>query len=63
MTLTKNQCELLIGMFKASVTNAMNSGIPIGKEYYKDIDEVRDKLNAEMQEAIKRENGGNEPWS
>ena len=51
MTLTTNQCNLLLSMFNASIANAMNSGIPIGKEYYKDIDIIREKLYAELREA------------
>ena len=42
MTLTKSQCRLLIDMVKASILMAKNSGIPIGKEYYNDIDEIID---------------------
>ena len=48
MTLTKKQCILLFDMFKASIERAMSSGIPIGKEYYDDIDEIRNKLIQEM---------------
>ena len=55
MTLTSNQCSLLISMFNASITNAVNSGIPIGKEYYKDIDTIREKLYTELGEANGRE--------
>ena len=55
MTLTTNQCNLLLSMFNASITNAMNSGIPIGKEYYKDIDIIREKLYTELGEANGRE--------
>ena len=51
MTLTTNQCNLLLSMFNASITNAMNSGIPIGEEYYKDIDIIREKLYTELAEA------------
>ena len=58
MTLTKEQCKLLLSMVNASITNAMNSGIPIGKEYYEDIDTIKDKLNTEMYEAIYKEMGG-----
>ena len=45
-------------MVNASITNALNSGIPIGKEYYEDIDEIKDKLNTEMCEAIYEEMRG-----
>ena len=58
MTLTKEQCKLLLNMVNASITNALNSGIPIGKEYYEDIDEIKDKLNTEMREAIYKEMRG-----
>ena len=58
MTLTKEQCKLLLSMVNASITNALNSGIPIGKEYYEDIDEIKDKLNTEMREAIYEEMRG-----
>lgn len=58
MTLTKEQCKLLLSMVNASITNALNSGIPIGKEYYEDIDEIKDKLNTEMCEAIYEEMRG-----
>ena len=58
MTLTKEQCKLLLSMVNASITNAINSGIPIGKEYYEDIDTIKDKLNTEMCEAIYKEMGG-----
>ena len=51
MILTTSQCNLLLSMFNASITNAMNSGIPIGKEYYKDIDIIREKLYTELAEA------------
>ena len=30
MILTRNQCQLLINIVNASITAAMNSGIPIG---------------------------------
>lgn len=62
MELTIKQCELLLGMVKASINHAVQSGIPIGREYYEEIDEIRDKIYAEMQEAIKRGNGGNGAW-
>jgi hypothetical protein len=56
MTLTKKQAELLINMFNASICKAQESGIPIGKEYYEDIDAIRDKLYQEMAEANRRVN-------
>lgn len=55
MTLTSSQCKLLIDMFNASLTQAVRSGIPVGKEYYDDIDEIKEKLYCEMAEANKRE--------
>jgi hypothetical protein len=42
-------------MFNASLTQAVKSGIPVGKEYYDDIDTIREKLYCEMAEANKRE--------
>lgn len=42
-------------MFNASITRAVQSGPPIGKEYYADIDAIKDKLYAERQAAVKRE--------
>lgn len=55
MVLTVSQCKLLIDMFNASLAQAVRSGIPVGKEYYDDIDAIKDKLYCEMGEAIKRE--------
>ena len=54
MTFTKNQCELLINMMNASIQMAKNSGIPIGKEYYDDIDEIKDKLYKELSVTTRR---------
>lgn len=48
MELTVKQCELLLSMFDASIGHAMKSGIPIGREYYEDIDIIKDKLCAEL---------------
>lgn len=48
MNLTAEQYELLYSMFNASIKHAMDSGIPIGKEYYEDIDIIRDKLLQEI---------------
>ena len=66
MTLTVKQCELLISMFNASISRAVESGIPIGQEYYSDLDEIKSKLYTERQEAISREirkeKGGNRTW-
>lgn len=55
MTLTSSQARLLLSIFSAGVTRACQSGIPIGKEYYDDIDAIREKLYCEMAEANKRE--------
>lgn len=55
MELTRNQCQLLINIVNASITAAMNSGIPIGKEYYQDIDIIKEKLYEELAESNKRE--------
>lgn len=60
MQLTTKQCNLLLGMLNASIEHAMKSGIPIGQEYYEDIEIIKNKLYTEMQESIKRKNGGNE---
>ena len=54
MTLTISECKLLLSIFSAGVTRACQSGIPIGQEYYDDIDSIRDKLYCEMAEANKR---------
>ena len=48
MELTKEQYVLLINMVNASINNAVSSGIPIGQEYYKDIDEIKEKLYQEI---------------
>ena len=55
MNLTVEQCTLLYDMFNASIRHAMDSGIPIGKEYYKDIDIIRDNLLKALQQAKLRE--------
>lgn len=54
MTLTVKQCELLISIFNASINRAVESGIPIGQEYYSDLDEIKNKLYAERQAAISK---------
>ena len=46
--LTAKQLELLINMVNASINMASNSGIPIGKEYYDDIDKIKKALYEEM---------------
>ena len=48
MKLTKKQYVLLLNMVNASVERAASSGIPIGKEYYNDIDEIKEKLYQEI---------------
>lgn len=48
MTLTRKQCILLLDMVKASIERAATSGIPIGKEYYYDIDEIKKKIYQEI---------------
>ena len=48
MTLTKKQCILLFNMVNQSIERAMSSGIPIGQEYYNDIDEIKEKLYQEI---------------
>ena len=54
MTLTKDQCDLLINMVNASIQRARDSGIPIGVEYYEDIDIIREKLYEEYRESNRR---------
>ena len=53
MTLTVKQCELLIDMFNASIGMAMKSGIPIGEEYYKDIDAIKEQLYQALAKGVK----------
>ena len=48
MKFTKKQCELLLNVFNAGIANAIKSGFPIGKEYYNDIDEIKEKLYQEI---------------
>ena len=55
MILTNKQAVLLLNMFTASIANAMNSGIPIGNEYYDDIEDIKEKLYTEIREAAIRE--------
>lgn len=54
MVLTRKQCDLLINMFNASIQRARDSGIPIGVEYYEDIDIIREKLYEEYRESNRR---------
>lgn len=48
MILTRKQCILLLDMVKASINRAATSGIPIGKEYYYDLEEIKNKLYQEI---------------
>ena len=59
MNLTSEQYTLLYDMFNASIRHAMDSGIPIGKEYSEDIDIIRDSLfKAEQQAQLKEYKDG-----
>jgi hypothetical protein len=42
-------------MFNASIKHAMDSGIPIGKEYYEDIDVIKEELRKAIQEIRMKE--------
>jgi hypothetical protein len=55
MVLTVEQYELLYSMVNASIKHAMDSGIPIGKEYYEDIDIIKDELRNEIREMRMKE--------
>lgn len=55
MNLTVEQYTLLYDMFNASIRHAMDSGIPIGKEYYEDIDIIKDNLLKALQQAKLKE--------
>ena len=55
MILTRKQSDLLMKMFNGSISMASQSGIPIGQEFYEDIDTIREKLEKEYSDAIKRE--------
>ena len=48
MKLTKSECNLLINIVNAGITRAVESGIPIGEEYWKDIDSIKNKLYKEL---------------
>ena len=48
MQLTIKQYNLLLGMVNASVERAIASGIPIGEEYYDDIEEIKEKIYKEI---------------
>lgn len=56
MKLTLNQVTLLLNMFNASLSRAADSGIPIGKEYYEDIDKIKEKLYEEINKLNRRNN-------
>lgn len=58
MTLSREECELLISVFDASIENAMRSGIPIGKEHYSNIDNIKEKLYKELCRISLKEEGG-----
>lgn len=55
MNLTVEQYTLLYDMFNASIRHAMDSGISIGKEYYEDIDIIKDNLLKALQQAKLKE--------
>lgn len=55
MMLTSKQYYLLIDMFNASIRQALNSGIPISKEYEKDIDTIKTALYDSLYQSIRRE--------
>ena len=55
MILTVEQYELLYSMVNASIKHAMDSGIPIGKEYYEDIDTIKEALRNEIREIRMKE--------
>lgn len=57
MTLTRSECKLLIDIVNAGITRAVESGIPIGEEYCKDIDSIKKKLYEELAK------GGSRTWS
>ena len=48
MTLTQSECKLLINIVNAGITRAVESGIPIGEEYWEDIDSIKKKLYEEL---------------
>lgn len=59
MELTKTQCELLGFMINGSIMAAQHSGIPIERSVARDIDSIKNKLELERIEAIKREGKNN----
>ena len=50
MELTKSQCELMINILNASIEHSMKSGIPIGQEYYYDLEKIKEELYKELAE-------------
>ena len=48
MELNRQQIELLIEMVNGSIKMALLSGIPIGEEYYNDIDKIKQVLYEEL---------------
>lgn len=59
--LTVEQYELLLNMFNASLEAALKSGIPIGSEYYNDIEAIKEKLYRDLHKAIERRH--KEKWN
>ena len=55
MTLTRDECMLLQGVLKSGIKHAVESGIPIGREYERLIDSVQEKLAKELCLAQDRE--------
>ena len=52
--LTAKQIELLQSMVNACIQRAVESGIPVGKEFYNDIDNIKEWLENERCRSIKR---------
>ena len=55
MTLTRDECMLLQSVLNSGIKHAVESGIPIGKEYERLIDSVQEKLTQELCFAQDRE--------
>lgn len=51
--LTAKQIELLQSMVSACVQRAVESGIPVGKEFYNDIDNIKEWLENERCRSMK----------
>lgn len=51
--LTVKQIELLQSMVKASITRAMESGIPVGEEFHNAIDSIKEWLENERCKGMK----------